>query len=285
MGADASDPIAYKAEQIDRWNAVARGWARWWPTFEQGGQRLSDRLVTLAQIGSGDVVLDVATGIGEPAMTAVHEVQPDGHVVGVDQAPRMLEIAQARARDRGLPDLHFVVKDAENLGFEGTFDAALSRWGLMLVPDPGAVLHGLHRALKPGARVAASVWGPATEVPVIQLVRNAIQDVLGPTDAPVQPAGPFHLADPDRLQELASDAGFRDVDTERLTIELEWPSPDAFLAFHDDVSPPMIALSTESVPRQKAVRARLRESVRPYADPDGRIRIPNETLSVVGRAP
>ena len=63
------DPKQYKTTQRQGWDSVAKGWQKWWKNFEGGAQKLSDRLVELAEIGPGQQVLDVATGIGEPAMT------------------------------------------------------------------------------------------------------------------------------------------------------------------------------------------------------------------------
>ena len=282
MSADAIDPVVYKAEQVDHWNAVAQGWARWWPTFEQGGQALSDRLVTLADVQPGDAVLDVATGIGEPAVSAARVVEGHGRVIGIDQAPRMLETARGRAAERGLTQISFQLGDAEALDFQDEFDAALSRWGLMLIPNPNAVLDGLHRALRPGARFAASVWSVPERVPFIHLVQTAIQEVLQPPAPSEDALGPFRLADPDRLQAMVEAQGFRGVHTERLTVELAWASADEFVAFHQDVSPPMIELAHESEATQAAVRSRLKDLAEGYAQSDGRVRLPNETICVAG---
>ncbi len=91
------DPVRYKEGLRLDWDAVASGWKQWWKTIEQGAQPVSDRLVALAKIQPGHWVLDVATGIGEPAITAARIVGPTGRVVGIDQAPRMLAIARERA--------------------------------------------------------------------------------------------------------------------------------------------------------------------------------------------
>jgi enediyne biosynthesis protein CalE5 len=58
---------------------IATGWQTWWPTFECGAQKVSDKIVELAEIKSGDEVLDIATGIGEPAVTAARKVKPNGY--------------------------------------------------------------------------------------------------------------------------------------------------------------------------------------------------------------
>ena len=88
------DPTAFKAQQRAQWSEVAQGWRRRWATFEQGAQPLSDRLMELARVALGQRVLDLATGIGEPALTAAHLVGPGGAVVAIDQAPQMLAVAR-----------------------------------------------------------------------------------------------------------------------------------------------------------------------------------------------
>ena len=84
------------------WDNAAAGWQAWWPTFERGAQKVSDKLVQLAEIRSGDWVLDIAKVIGEPAVTAARKVMPDGKVVATDISPQMLEVAKTRAKSLGL---------------------------------------------------------------------------------------------------------------------------------------------------------------------------------------
>ncbi|HZT34923.1 MAG TPA: methyltransferase domain-containing protein, partial [Nitrososphaera sp.] len=87
-------PEQFKAAQKSGWDTVAQGWKRWWSVFEQGGQILSDRLVELAKAKPGDRVLDIATGIGEPAITAAKKMQNKGQVTAFDLSPAMLAIAK-----------------------------------------------------------------------------------------------------------------------------------------------------------------------------------------------
>ena len=87
------------------WDNAAAGWQNWWETIERGAQKVSNKLVELAEIKPGDKVLDIATGIGEPAVTAARSVKPNGKVVAIDISPQMLAIAKTRAKSLGLDDI------------------------------------------------------------------------------------------------------------------------------------------------------------------------------------
>ena len=119
---------------------VAEGWQKWWKTFEQDAQKVNERLVELAEIKQGDKVLDIATGIGEPAITAARKVGIKGHVVATDISPQMLKIAKQRAVYFGLQDIvEFKELDGERIDIDlqplleslqqsSSFNAVLCRW-------------------------------------------------------------------------------------------------------------------------------------------------------------
>ena len=107
----------FKEAQRKSWDSVAIGWQKWWKTFEKDAQNLSNHLVELAKINSSSKVLDIATGIGEPAITAAKKVgSGDGHVLATDISPQMLSIARQRAISHGLQDMiEFKEGDAETI--------------------------------------------------------------------------------------------------------------------------------------------------------------------------
>src|SRR5215470_13537652 len=170
MGDPSFDPMALKAQQSKQWNEVAQGWRRRWATFERDAQPLSDRLMELAHIAPGQRVLDVATGIGEPAMTAARRVGPAGSVVAIDQAAEMLAVALERMQAGGVENIEFVEGDAETLVVEpASFDAVVSRWGLLFFQDPVAALTRFRASLVPGGWLAAAIWSSPERVPLISL--------------------------------------------------------------------------------------------------------------------
>ena len=145
---------------------VAEGWQKWWKTFEQHAKTVNERLVELAEIKQGDKVLDIATGIGEPAITAARKVGINGHVLATDISPQMLKIAKQRSISFGLQDIvEFKEIDAERIDIDlqsllqlSSFNAVLCRWVLMFVPNLiTSTLTNIHKLLSSGGKVATAV--------------------------------------------------------------------------------------------------------------------------------
>ena len=285
MSAEHFDPAQYKAGQRHQWDSAAAGWDKWWDSFERGAQHLSDRLVELAQIQPGQRVLDVATGIGEPALTAARRVGPTGRVVATDQAPQMLEFGRGRADSLGLRNVDFREMDAEALDLPGaSFDAVLCRWGLMFLPNLESALAGMRRLLAPGGRLAAAVWAEPSKVPIISVSMQAARQMLQTPSPPAGTPGPFGLADADALEQTFAKAGLADVASERLTVTWAFASAEEFVELQQDVGAPLRALIAD-LPRerQEEVWQAIAEAARQYATADGGIRMPNEAILVVGR--
>ena len=169
-----NDPEQYKAGQRQGWDSVAGGWQKWWKTAETAGGKISSRLIELAEIKEGSKVLDVATGIGEPSITAAHQVGRSGHVVAIDISPEMLSIAEKRAISLGLQDvIEFKEGDTETISLlDSSFDAALCRFGLMFLPNLGAGLSNIYKSLREGGIFATAVLASPDKVPFISLALN-----------------------------------------------------------------------------------------------------------------
>lgn len=279
------DPVRYKASQKQDWSHVASGWKRWWQTIEQGAKPVSDRLVELADIKAGQHVLDVATGIGEPAVTAARKVESAGKVIATDQAPQMLAIARERAAELKLTNIEFQEADAETLNFqEQTFDAILCRWGLMFLPNLAEALAGMHRLMKKGGRLAAAVWGPPDKVPFISVAIGTVrQELQAPPPSPGTP-GPFSLAEVAVLKHALKQAGFTQIHSEPLLLTFEWASAEDYTRFQQDIAAPIIAMVANEAPeRQASVWRAVTEAARQYAGPDQRVRMMGEAICVVAR--
>lgn len=275
-----------KQQQRAEWNAAAAGWKQWWNIFEHAAQHVSDRLVELAAVRPGATVLDLATGIGEPAITAARRAGAAGRVVAIDQSPAMLEVARERAAAAGLGNLEFRVGDIETLAAgDHLFDAATCRWGLMFLPNLDAGARAIHRALKPGARFATAVWSTPDKVPMISLGAEATRKLAGLPARPADAIDPFRLADVSILTRALEGAGFSEVRSEAVEVVFEFASVEQFAQFRRSVSAPLRALMERCTPevREQIERATA-EAAAAYRRADGSLRLPNVSICVGARA-
>lgn len=280
------NPEQFKAQQRQMWDNVAKGWQAWWETFERGAQKVSDKIVELAEIKAGDKVLDIATGIGEPAITAARRVKPNGKVVATDISSQMLAIAKTRAKAMGLDNvMEFIECDAEILDLpKSTFNAVLSRWGLMFLPSLPLALTRIRQLLAPNGRLSAAVWSTPSKVPLLDLAFSTVRKQINAPAPPSGTPGPFALADADALERLFSRAGFRDIRVELLRITFGFDSPESFTKFHQQIAAPIQAmLASQSDERKKQVWDSLTEAVWQYADSHGRVNLDNEVICIVGK--
>ncbi len=157
-------------------------------------------------------MLDVAAGAGDQTLQTAERVGPTGYVLATDISANILAFAAENARRAGHDNIETKVLDGEDLDVPaGTFDAVISRVGLIYFPDQQKALAGMKRALKPGGRVAAIVYSTAENnkffsIPVSVIRRRANL----PPPLPGQP-GPFSLGGSGVLEETFRKAGFRDV--------------------------------------------------------------------------
>src|SRR5688500_9981566 len=214
MAATQFDPRRYKETTREQWQQAADPWHRWGPTIEDWLGESTRVMLDLAEIGTGDRVLDLATGAGEPALTIAERVGPIGYVLATDIAPNILAFAAQEAANRGLTNFETRVMDGERLDLpDESFDVVTSRVGLIYFPDQQGALAETRRVLKPGGREAAIVYttperNPFFSIPVGIIRRRANL----PPPAPGQP-GPFSLGGEGVLAAAFAQAGFKKVRT------------------------------------------------------------------------
>jgi ubiquinone/menaquinone biosynthesis C-methylase UbiE len=147
-----------KAKAAAAYNAAADYFdhpvSSFWHRF---GRRTVERLGLLV----GETVLDVCCGSGGSALPAAEAVGPEGKVVAVDLAERLVALGAAKAREKGLANLEFRTGDMLALGYpDASFDAVICVFGIFFVPDMVAATKELWRMLRPGGRLAITTWGP-----------------------------------------------------------------------------------------------------------------------------
>jgi ubiquinone/menaquinone biosynthesis C-methylase UbiE len=245
----------FKAQQREMWDNAAAGWQTWWETIERGAQKVSNKLVELAEIKPGDKVLDIATGIGELAVTAARRVKPNGKVVAIDISPQMLLIAKTRAKSLGLDGvMEFRESDGEKLDLPDStakFDAILSRWGLMFFPNLSAALVKIREMLVTNGRLSAAVWSAPSKVPWLDLAFASVRKQINAPAPPPATPGPFALADIEALKQSFSQAGFKDIKTDTFQVIFEFHSPENYTRFHQQNTAPILAMLASHIEEVK----------------------------------
>lgn len=288
---------------------VAEGWQKWWKIFEQGAQIVNQRLVELADIKQGDKVLDVATGIGEPAITAARKVGTKGRVMAIDISPQMLKIAKERAISFGLESIvEFKEIDAERIDIDlqsqlqtSYFNAILCRWGLMFFPNLDLTLSNIHKLLSSGGKLAAAVWSKPTKVPKLYAAIDFISKEMGISfrDNDSNYADillrPFNLANIEIVKDALVKAGFKDIHIEYLKVLFEFASAKDYTNFAKAIIAPIQdILHNETETRREEIWKTLAEEIeKKYGALNTRnkngynkfIRMDNETICIVGKKP
>jgi SAM-dependent methyltransferase len=215
------DPIRYKDTTRAQWEDAAAAWHAWGPTLEDWLGEATSLMLDVAGIRTGSDVLDVAAGAGGQTLAAAHRVGPTGSLLATDISPAILDHAAAAATAAGLTTVTTRELDGEQLDVDAaTFDAVISRLGLIYFPDQARALAGQYRALRAGGRIAAIVYSTPERngffsIPVSIIRRHAQL----PPPAPGQP-GPFSLGGPGVLETAFRQAGFRDVGSQSVPAPL-----------------------------------------------------------------
>jgi enediyne biosynthesis protein CalE5 len=268
------DPAEFRGGQREQWDSAATGWRKWSQKIDEAAGHVSERLVEL-----------VAAGYGEPSLSAARKAGPEGSVVASDISAEMLAYGRERAVAAGLENIEFVEADASALDFpEDSFDAAVSRWGIIFEPDGEGATGRVRGFLKPGGRMAISSWGPPERVPFLAIpMRTAMERLDVPPPPPGTP-GPLSRPTPEAISALLEGGGFSEVQVEETEVTMEWESPEEFTAFVKEIAPPITAMidpHPEDV--QRETWEAITEAVRGVAG-DGQVTLTSLALMGAGRA-
>ncbi|MGN6587913.1 MAG: class I SAM-dependent methyltransferase [Solirubrobacterales bacterium] len=237
MAIDSDD---FREAQHRNWDSAAVGWMEWSEFNDRADRHVSERLVELAGVRPGSRVLDVAAGYGEPALTAARKAGPEGVVVATDISAEMLAFARERAAAVGLGNVEFVESDASSLDFPpASFDAAVSRWGIIFEPDAEAAAARIRGFLKPGARIAIASWGEPDEVPFLSIPMKTTREQLGVPPPPPGTPGPLSRPTPAAIGGLLEGGGFSNVAVEKTEVIYEFDSPEHFTAYVRAIAAPI----------------------------------------------
>ena len=257
------------------WDKAAADYERYWAHALEPAQ---NRLLQMAELRSGERVLDIAAGTGLVTFRAASTVGSKGTVFATDISDEMVNRLRASAAERGLGNVRVERMDAQQLALpDGTYDVALCALGLMYVPDPLAALKEMKRALRAGGRAVVSVWGERAKcgwAEIFPIVEKRVASEVCPMF--------FQLGSEGALQMTMELAGFSAVKVERMpaTIRYENGSDACGAAFVG--GPVALAYSHFDEKTKREAQAEYLESIGAFKTGNG-YGVPGEFVVAVGR--
>lgn len=278
------DPAQYKTTTRQQWQTAAKAWNDWGDTLRAWLGPATEAMLDMAQVDAGSRVLDVAAGAGDQSLQAALRAGPNGHVLATDISSNILEYAAAAARAQGLHQIETRVMDGEAIEVEpGSFDAAISRVGLIYFPDQQRALKGILRALRPGGRFAAIVYSTPQNNAFFSLPVSIIRERAQlPPPVAGQP-GPFSLGSPGVLCQALADAGFVDAEEHIVPAPLQLASAAECVRFERESFGALHKmLGGLDAPTQASVWTEIEQALRRFDGPDGFVG-PCELVIAAGR--
>lgn len=202
------------------YDEAALYWGKWADQLAEQQDRVNLGLLMAAGVKPGARLLDLASGAGEPAMTASRLVGSEGQVMATDLSAPMVAAMRERFSRHGLLNVQCQRADMEALPFaDASFDAVTCRYGLMYATDPARTVAESVRVLRSGGRLAFMVWGPEANNSLLFRGLRAANEWLG---RPLAEEGfqiPTRFAQPGVVADLLSAAGLEGAHEQEIEVE------------------------------------------------------------------
>ncbi len=228
-------------------------WRKWNDRMSEFTREATAAVLEAAQLRSGMQVLDLASGVGDPALSIAEAVGPSGHVTATDLGPGMIAFAEELAKKKRLGNIEFRVADVEALPFpDGSFDVVSCRFGIMFFPEQVKAFRECRRVLKAGGRVAFVVWGKREQPFLGTTIGVLMKYVEAPPPDPDAPHA-FMFGERGLLLRRLDEAGFSDAREEVRTVIGHWKgTPEEYWQQFTEVAAPFRPLIAKLTPETRA---------------------------------
>jgi len=245
-------------QQKEVWNKFSSGWKKWDDLMMDFLQPVGDEIVRLLNPKDNDMVLDIASGTGEPGLTIASRLSA-GKVILTDLAEEMLEIAAENAAMRNITNMETCVCDVSKLPFaDRSFDAISCRFGFMFFPDMQVAANEMARVLKPGGRIATAVWDiPEKNFWVTAIMETINKNMELPAALPGAP-GMFRCAKTGVIADLFLEAGLTGISEIEIAGKMNCKTTDVYWNLMTDVAAPVVAALGKA---DEATKAKIKAEV------------------------
>lgn len=269
-------------QQKQSWNKFSVGWKKWDELVMDFLKPMGDEIIRLINPQSNDLILDVASGTGEPGLTIARKLT-GGKVIITDLADDMLEIAREHAALKGIKNIETVTCDVSELPFpDNTFDAISCRFGFMFFPDMQLAAKEMVRVLKPGGRIATSVWNVPEKNFWVTATMGTINRNMELSPPPPGSPGMFRCAKDGFISDLFLQAGLKNISQVEVSGKLNCKTIDAYWGMQTEVAAPIVAALANASDDMKEKIKRETYAIVSEKYPDGNIIIDSSALVIYG---
>ena len=271
-----------REQQKASWNKFSPGWKKWDDLMMDFLKPMGDEIIRSLKLKESDHVLDIAAGTGEPGLT-IASIVKNGKVVITDLSDDMLKVARENADRKGIKNIEILSCDVTELPFkDNTFDAISCRFGFMFFPDMLLAAKEMARVLKPGGRIATSVWGEAEKNYWVTVIGGTINRNLQLSPPPPEAPGMFRCAREGTMTGVFEKAGLKNTTAKEVAGKLNCGSKEKYWNMMTDVAAPFVAALSKA---DDAMKAKIKKEVFEALDqkfPDGNVTIDASAIVIYG---
>jgi ubiquinone/menaquinone biosynthesis C-methylase UbiE len=215
-------------EQKERWNTVSNGWKKWNEFTMNFLKPMGNAIIKALDIKINDVVLDIASGTGEPAFS-IAAIAKNGEVYATDLSEEMLTIARNYADEHDINNIEFKVADVSDLPFKDNFfDKISCRMGFMFFPDMQLAANEIFRVCSDGGKVAISVWAAPENNDWSTTMTTVLSKHIEFSNPLADAPGMFRCAKPGLIKRLFENAGFKNIKEETISGKLDFGTAENY---------------------------------------------------------
>jgi ubiquinone/menaquinone biosynthesis C-methylase UbiE len=274
--------VEIREQQKAAWNKFSPGWKKWDDLMMDFLKPMGDEIISLLNPKDADVVLDIAAGTGEPGLT-IATLLKNGKVIITDLSEDMLDIARENATKRGIKNIETRACDVCELPFaDNTFDAISCRFGFMFFPDMLLAAKEMVRVLKPGGKIATSVWNVPEKNFWVTAIGGTINRNMQLPVPPPEAPGMFRCAKSGLIQDLFKQAGLKNTSEKEITGKMKCSTADVYWNMMTEVAAPFVSALSKA---DDAMKEKIRNEVFQLVSekfPDGNVLIDSSALIIYG---